>query len=59
MVDKNIDTFIKTSKHMWDLVHLIFDRDPIYDIEGGPREKGFQLSSSKDYFSCIYDSYVW
>jgi hypothetical protein len=39
--------------------HLIFYRDPIYDIEGSPQEKGFELSSSEDYFSCIYDSYVW
>jgi hypothetical protein len=44
---------------MWDLCHLSFDRDPIYDIEGIPQENGFELSSSEDYFSCIYDSYVW
>jgi hypothetical protein len=59
MVDEHIDTFIQTDRHRWDLGHLIFYRDPIYDIEGRPQEKGFALSSSKDYFSCIYDSYVW
>jgi hypothetical protein len=59
MVDEHIDTFIQTGRHKWDLVHLIFDRDFIYDIEGSPQEKGFELSSSEDYFSCVYDSYVW
>jgi hypothetical protein len=58
MVDEHIDTFIQTGDR-WDFGHLIFYRDPIYDIEGSPQEKGFELSSSEDYFSCIYDSYVW
>jgi hypothetical protein len=59
MVDEHIDTFIQTGRRRWDFGHLIFYRDPIYDIEGSPQEKGFELSSSKDYFSCMYDSYVW
>jgi hypothetical protein len=59
MVDENIDTFIQTGRHMWDFGCLIFYRDPIYDIEGDPQEKGFKLSSSEDYFSCLYDSYGW
>jgi hypothetical protein len=44
---------------MWDFFRLFFDRDPIYDIKGSPQEKGFDLSSSEDYFSCVYDLYVW
>jgi hypothetical protein len=59
MVDEHIKTFIQTGIHKWDFCRLIFDRDPIYDIEGSPQEKGFELSSSEDYFSCVYDSYVW
>jgi hypothetical protein len=59
MVDEHIDTFIQTGRRMWDFGRLIFDRDPIYNIEGSPQEEGFELSSSEDYFSCIYDSYVW
>jgi hypothetical protein len=59
MVDEHIDTFIQTGRCRWDFGRLIFDRDPIYDIEGSPQEKGFELSSSEDYFSCVYDSYVW
>jgi hypothetical protein len=59
MVDEHIDIFIQTGRRRWDFGRLIFDRDPIYDIEGSPQEKGFELSSSEDYFSCIYDSYVW
>jgi hypothetical protein len=59
MVDEHIDTFIQTGRRRWDFGCLIFYRDPIYDIEGSPQEKGFELSSSEDYFSCMYDSYVW
>jgi hypothetical protein len=40
MVDEHIDTFIQTGRCRWDFGHLIFDRDPIYDIEGSPQEKG-------------------
>jgi hypothetical protein len=58
MVDEQIDTFIQTGRHGWDFGHLIFYRDPIYGIEGSPQENGFGLSSSEDYFSCVYDSYV-
>jgi hypothetical protein len=36
MVDENINTFIHTSRRKWDFCHLIFDKDPIYDIEGSP-----------------------
>jgi hypothetical protein len=46
MVDENIDSFIQTGRHRWDFGHLIFNRDPIYDIKGSPQEKGFELSSS-------------
>jgi hypothetical protein len=38
MVDENIDIFIHIGRHRWDFVRLIFDRDPIYDIEGIPEE---------------------
>jgi hypothetical protein len=48
MVDDHIDTFIQTGRHKWDFGCLFFYRDPIYDIEGNPQEKGFELSSSKD-----------
>jgi hypothetical protein len=57
MVDEHIDTFIQTGR--WDFGRLIFDRDPIYDNEGSPQEKGLELSSSEDYFSCVHDSSVW
>jgi hypothetical protein len=59
MVDEHIDTFIYTGRCRWDFGRLTFYKDPIYDIKGSPQEKGFELSSSKDYFSCVYDSYVW
>ena len=42
MVDEHIDTLIHTGRKRWDFGHLIFDRDPIYDIEGTPQEKGFE-----------------
>jgi hypothetical protein len=48
MVDEHIDTFIQTDRRRWDFGHLIFYRDPIYNIEGSPQEKGFELSSSED-----------
>jgi hypothetical protein len=35
MVDEHIDTFIQPRRRGWDFVHFNFDRDPIYDIEGG------------------------
>jgi hypothetical protein len=57
-VDKHIHTFIQIGRRRWDFGHLIFYRDPIYDIEGTPQEKGFELSSSEDYFSYVYGSYV-
>jgi hypothetical protein len=41
------------------LVIFIFDRDPIYDIEGSSQAKGVELSSSEDWSSCVYDSDVW
>jgi hypothetical protein len=59
MVDEHIDIFIQTSKRKWDFGCLIFDRDPIYDIEGTPQEKGFELSSSENWSSRMYDSDVW
>jgi hypothetical protein len=48
MVDEHIDTFIQIDRRRWDFGCLIFDRDPIYYIEGNPQEKGFELSSSED-----------
>jgi hypothetical protein len=59
MVDEHIDTFIQTDICRWDFGCLIFDKDPIYDIESNPQENGFDLSYLEDYFSCVYDSYVW
>jgi hypothetical protein len=41
MVDEYIDTFIQTDRRRWDFGRLIFYRDPIYDIEGSPREGGW------------------
>jgi hypothetical protein len=32
-----------------------FRRDPIYDIEGTPKEKGFEFSSPQEYFSCTWE----
>ena len=46
MVDENIDTFIQTGRRRWDFGHLIFDRDPIYDIEGRSHENGVEVSYS-------------
>ena len=59
MVDDHIDTFIHIQRRRMNLGHFNFDGDPIYDIEGSTQEKGFELSSSDDYFSCIYYSYFW
>jgi hypothetical protein len=59
MVNDHINTFMQSGRHRWDIGHLIFYRDPIYDIEGSPQENGFELSYSEDYVSCIYDSYAW
>jgi hypothetical protein len=59
MVDDHIDTFIQTGRDTWDFCCFIFYRDPIYDIEGSSQVKGFESSPSEDYFSCVYDSYVW
>jgi hypothetical protein len=59
MVDEHIDTFIQTGRRTWDFGRFIFYRDPIYDIEGSSQEKGVELSPSKDWSSCVYDSYVW
>jgi hypothetical protein len=48
MVDEHIDNFIRTSRCRWDFGHLIFYRDPIYDVEGSPQEKGFDFSYLED-----------
>ena len=34
VVDEHIDDFIQVGRCRWDFGHFIFDRDPIYDIEG-------------------------
>jgi hypothetical protein len=57
-IDEHIDTFIQAGRHRWGFGHLIFYRYPIYDIGGTPQENGFELSSSEDYFSYVYGSYV-
>jgi hypothetical protein len=56
IVDNHIDDFIQVGRRRWDFGRFIFDRDPIYDIEGSPQEKVFKLSSSEDWSSCMYDS---
>jgi hypothetical protein len=56
VVDQHIDDFIHVGRHRWDVVYFIFDRDPIYEVEYGPQEKGVELSFSEDRSSCIYDS---
>jgi hypothetical protein len=48
IVDENIETFIQTGRRRWDFGRLIFYIEPIYDIEGRPQEKGFELSSSEE-----------
>jgi hypothetical protein len=58
MVDEYIDTFIYTGRRTWDFCHLIFYKDPIYDIEGISQAKQVDLSSSEDQSSCVYDSDV-
>jgi hypothetical protein len=40
------------------LVGSFFYGNPIYDIEGSSQAKGVEVSSSKDWSSCVYDSYV-
>ena len=59
LVVDHLDMFIQTGRRRWDFGHLIFDRDPIYDIEGSSKEKGVEVSSSEDWYSCMYDLYVW
>jgi hypothetical protein len=59
VVDQHIDDFIHVGRRRWDASCFIFYRDPIYDIESSSRAKGFELSSSEDSFSCVYDSDVW
>jgi hypothetical protein len=51
IVDEHIDDFIQTGRRKWDLSCLKFDRDPIYDIEGGSQAEGVS--------SYVYDSDVW
>jgi hypothetical protein len=51
MVDENIDTFIQTGRHTWDFGRFIFDRDPIYDIDGSSQRKGVDLSCLEDWSS--------
>ena len=46
MVNEHIETFIQTRRYTWDFVHFIFDRDPIYNIEGSSQVKEVELSSS-------------
>jgi hypothetical protein len=55
MVDQHLDDFIHIGRRRWDM-GFTFDRDPIYDIEGGSQEKRDELSSSEDWSSCAYDS---
>jgi hypothetical protein len=38
---------------------FIFYRYPIYDIEGSSQVEGFEISSSEDWSSCVYDSDIW
>jgi hypothetical protein len=59
VVDQHIDDFIHVGRHRWDVVGFIFNKDPIYDVEGTSQEKGFELSSLEDWYSCVYDSNVW
>jgi hypothetical protein len=51
--------FIQSGRRRWYFGHLIFYRDLIYDIEGSSQAKGVEVSSSKDWSSCVYDSHVW
>jgi hypothetical protein len=59
MVDQHIDDFIHVGRRRWGVGCIIFYGDPIYDIEGSSQEKEFELSSSEDWSSCVYDSDVW
>jgi hypothetical protein len=59
MVDDNIDTFIQPRRHKWDVGHFIFDRDPIYEIEGDSHAKWIELSSPGNFSSLVHDSYYY
>jgi hypothetical protein len=42
----HINDFIQVGRRRWNFGHFVFDRDPIYDIEGNSQEKWVKLSSS-------------
>ena len=59
LVDEHIDTFIQTGRRRWDVGHLIFYGDSIYDIEGSSQAKGVKLAPPGKWSSLAYDSNVW
>jgi hypothetical protein len=59
LVVGHIDMFIQTGKRIWDIGCVIFYGDPMYNIERGSHAKSIELSPSKDWCSCAYDSYLW
>jgi hypothetical protein len=60
MVDLHIDDFIQVGRRRWDVSCFSIDRDPIYDIGGNSSQaEGVEFSSSKEWYSYVYDSDVW
>jgi hypothetical protein len=55
MGDRHIDTFIQAGRQRWDFGDLIFDSDPIYDIKGSSQANGVEVSSSEEWYACVYD----
>ena len=59
MVDLHIDDFIQVGRRRWDMSCFNIDRNPIYDIEDSSQIEGVEFSSSKEWFTYIYDLDVW
>jgi len=59
VVDEHIDTFIRIGRHRWDMGCLIFDGDPICDIEGTFKINNAEIFPSEDCFSQVGDPYIW
>jgi hypothetical protein len=59
IVDDHIDDFIHIGRCGWDLGHVIFYKDPIYDIEGISPINNCELSPSMSWFSYWDDPGIW
>jgi hypothetical protein len=58
IVENHIDDFIQVGRRGWDVVCFIIDKYPIYYVEGISQEEGVGMSSSEDWSSYMYDSYI-